>query len=255
MVWMLKSIVRLAFVTSVQCTPPLLPPVRRWGQQTAKQSSQVINERPHICNTYPDDPGVHRAKHGVPAQDRLAYFVHIVQHPAELHCTEVSADGKACLPLDRERREQDTQTGSLNVKHTHGCSSSVCRPSGGSCPFLELCWWGSPLWIVCAGPTKLQNWSSSNIRKIKKTVRSVSSVCQNVSTATAGGNNATVSTSIMSYRSVWRKQQASSSASDGICYSRCSKLHKHLLPAITSEWAATNSAGLELLPGFFNLMV
>lgn len=189
--------VRLAFVTSVQCTPPLLPPVRHWGQRTAKQSSQVLNERPHVCNTYPDDPGVHRTKHGVPAQDRLAYFLHVVQHPAELHCTEVSADRKACLPLDRERREQDTQTGSLNVKHTH---TAFLLLSADLEVVLVLSWSFVDEVLHCRLCAQVQpNYRIDQGQisgKLKKTVKSVSSVCQNVSTATAGCNNATVPSSI-----------------------------------------------------------
>lgn len=87
--------------------------------RTAKQPSQVANVLSQVCNTYPYDPGVHRAKHGAPAQDPLTDFSHVVQQPAELHRTEVSADGKACLGLERDRPEQDVHWQSHCETHTH----------------------------------------------------------------------------------------------------------------------------------------
>lgn len=68
---------------------------------------------------YPDDPGVHRAKHGAPALDRLTDFTHVVQQPAKLHRTEVGADGKARLGLEREWHERDTHRKAQNETHTH----------------------------------------------------------------------------------------------------------------------------------------
>lgn len=46
MVWMLKSMVRLALVTSVQWTPPLLPPVRHWGNKGWTSSRGTPNNLP-----------------------------------------------------------------------------------------------------------------------------------------------------------------------------------------------------------------
>lgn len=45
MVWMLKSMVRLALVTSVQWTPPLLPPVRHWGNKDLTPSKTTFPPR------------------------------------------------------------------------------------------------------------------------------------------------------------------------------------------------------------------
>lgn len=120
MVWMLKSMVRLALVTSVQWTPPLLPPVRHWGNRDLTFSrGRTADEPSQVCNTYPDDPGVHCSKHGAPTQDRLADLSHIVQQPAELHRAEVRADGKAGLGLERERCERNTHQKSHCETHIH----------------------------------------------------------------------------------------------------------------------------------------
>lgn len=63
---------------------------------------QIDNEKKNqfLWNSYPDDPRIHRSKQGALVQHRLLHFVHAVQQPAELHRTEVGADGKACLVLE-----------------------------------------------------------------------------------------------------------------------------------------------------------
>lgn len=57
-----------------------------------------------LNRSYPDDPGVYCAKHGTFTQHCLLHLIHIVQQPTQLHCTEVGADGKACLVLEHKHR-------------------------------------------------------------------------------------------------------------------------------------------------------
>lgn len=59
------------------------------------------------CSSYPDDPRVHRAKHGTLVLHCPPHLVHVVQQPAELHRTEVGADGKTRLVLERTEEEHN----------------------------------------------------------------------------------------------------------------------------------------------------
>lgn len=45
--------------------------------------------------SYPDDPRVHRPKHGAFTQHRLTDLRHVVQQPAQLDGAEVGTDGKS----------------------------------------------------------------------------------------------------------------------------------------------------------------
>lgn len=73
---------------------------------------QIDNEKKNshdaqfLWNSYPDDPWIHCSKQGALTQHRLLHFVHAVQQPAELHRTEVGADGKACLVLERVKTKR-----------------------------------------------------------------------------------------------------------------------------------------------------
>lgn len=69
------------------------------------RSLQSDSQLQPFSGSYPDDPGVHGPKHGTLAKHRLAHFIHVVQQPAELHCAEVGADGKARFVLEREQQK------------------------------------------------------------------------------------------------------------------------------------------------------
>lgn len=80
-------------------------------EKSVKNDSEVFTlfSAPWACaqcqalsSSYPDDPGVHCAKHGALIPYCLSHFIHIVQQPTQLHCTEVGTDGKACLVLKNE---------------------------------------------------------------------------------------------------------------------------------------------------------
>lgn len=125
MVWMLKSIVRLALETSVQWMPPFLPPVMHWGKNKTKQWTMCFTHwKWKSCTvagfkrSYPDDPGVHRAEHGSLTQYCLSHFIHVVQKPTQLHRTEVGADWKACLVLQRRGQRKHRLEGLFYFKVT-----------------------------------------------------------------------------------------------------------------------------------------
>lgn len=107
---------------SLRCCPPSgTGETKVWPSPGAGQ--QKLSQ---VCNTNPDDPGVHRAKHGAPTQDRLVDLSHIVQQPAELHRAEVSADGKAGLWLGRKKHH--THRKSHCETHTHRHTAFILLP-------------------------------------------------------------------------------------------------------------------------------
>lgn len=131
----------------------------------AKQPSQALNDRWHVCNAprWSRSPPCQtwRARSAPPGVPRPRCPA---ASAASLHWSRCWWEGLSCAG---EKDEGNPWTGSLSINPTRGfssSSSSVSRPSGGSCPFLELCWWGSPRWTECAGPTKLQNWGSNRFK-------------------------------------------------------------------------------------------
>lgn len=49
--------------------------------------------------SYPNEPGVHGAKHGAVRHDGVTDLVHVVHQPAKFHRAEVSADWEPCFML------------------------------------------------------------------------------------------------------------------------------------------------------------
>lgn len=77
---------------------------------------QSLRQDPQLqpfSGSYPDNPGVHGPKHGTLAKHCLSHFVHVVQQPAELHCAEVGADGKARFVLERKQQKHRLERISL----------------------------------------------------------------------------------------------------------------------------------------------
>lgn len=107
---MLNSMVLLALVTSVQWTPPDLPPVKHCRivftisvtSTTLHYVKFVFQLLRQEVRNYPNEPGVDGAKHGAVRHDSFVDLVYVVHQPAELHCAEVSANGEACLMLQND---------------------------------------------------------------------------------------------------------------------------------------------------------
>lgn len=51
---------------------------------------------------YPDEPGVHGAKHGAVTHDGFPDFVYVVHQPSEFHGAEVRADRESGFMLQEE---------------------------------------------------------------------------------------------------------------------------------------------------------
>lgn len=95
---MLNSMVLLALVTSVQWTPPDLPPVRHCATNKVNIVFHFIQRtclwlllKKEACD-YPNKPGVDCAKHGAVRDHSLVDLVHVVHQPAKFDGAEVSAD-------------------------------------------------------------------------------------------------------------------------------------------------------------------
>lgn len=110
-VWMLNSMVLLALVTSVQWTPPDLPPVKHCQEAVRNKDQFFFNsfEVQHLkkkkdkrkCH-YPYEPGVHGAEHGAVRHHGLVDLVHVVHQPAEFHGAEVRADRESGFMLQHD---------------------------------------------------------------------------------------------------------------------------------------------------------
>lgn len=98
--------VLLAFVTSVQWTPPELPPVKHCRtvftlavSATIVRKNSITTAEVGILSYYPNEPGVDGAEHGAVRHDSFVDLVYVVHQPAKLHCAEVSANGEPCFML------------------------------------------------------------------------------------------------------------------------------------------------------------
>lgn len=93
-----------------------------------------VNARqPARWRSHPDDPRVHRAKHGLLLLHRHGHVGHVVQQPAELDGAEVGADGKARLWLQTRKRrghgntEGTTALARLGAERFARALCRICR--------------------------------------------------------------------------------------------------------------------------------